>query len=312
MELSILLLKKILSMAVMMLMGYSCIKAKIVKEAHTPLLSALLLYVFAPCLLFNAFVAVEYSREKLEALLLSAVICVFAQLFLIICSWAAGRSPLKADGTEQACMAYTNCGNLLVPLISSLLGMEYVFYLSPFVACVPIACWVHMPRLLTGRSEFEVKRILFNPCILAIEAGVVFFAADMRLPEIVGDAITSVSSSIGSVSMLFTGMLLAGIDLKRAFLNARYLIVSLMKLLLFPFMFIIIIRISGITVNYPDTRALFLTAVMGASAPTATMVLMMANQLGSSSESASAISAMTTVLCIITLPAMVFVFQLLC
>ena len=45
-------------------------------------------------------------------------------------------------------------------------------------------------------------------------------------------------------------------------------LVTMMKLLLFPLMFIIIISISGITVNYPDTRALFLTAVMGASAPT--------------------------------------------
>lgn len=312
MELSILLLKKILSMALMMLMGFTCIKTKVVKEEHIPLLSALLLYVFSPCLLFNSFVAIDYSKEKLTALCLSAVISVTAQLFLIFCSWLAGRSPFRADGTEQACMAYTNCGNLLVPLISSLLGMEYVFYLSPFVACVPIACWTHMPKLLTGKMVFNAKKILLNPCILAIGTGVLFFAADIKLPLIVNDTISGVSSAIGPVSMLFTGMLLAGIDLKSVFLNIRYIAVSMMKLVLFPLLLIVIISLSGLTRFYPGTRDLCLTAVMGASAPTATMVLMMANLLGGRAELASAISAMTTVLCIATLPLMVFIYQVMC
>ena len=57
---------------------------------------------------------------------------------------------------------------------------------------------------------------------------------------------------------------------------------------------------------------MLLVVVMGGAAPTATVVLIMSNLYGGKAELASAISAMTTVMCIITLPLMVYLYQLLC
>ena len=85
-----------------------------------------------------------------------------------------------------------------------------------------------------------------------------------------------------------------------------------MRLLLFPLVLILIIRVTGLSFISGMFREVLMVVVMGGAAPTATVVLMMSNLFGGKAELASAISAMTTVLCIVTLPFIVYIYQLVC
>jgi len=311
MELSLLLFQKIVSMALIMMMGYAVRKADIAKEEQIPLISALLLYILVPCMVFRSFL-MPFTEETFRAFLLAMAGGFLSQLLFILISWLIGKTPFHADGTEQACLAYTNCGNLLIPLINSLLGPEYVFYSVPFLAANTIFAWLHIPAVISGRFQPEWKKIILNPSILSIFAGILFFCLGISLPGILNDTISSISSSIGIFSMLLTGMLMAGIDLGRVFRKPRYYVLSLMRLLLFPMILILIIRLTGLSFHSDMFHEVLMVVVMGGAAPTATVVLMMTNLFGGKAELASAISAMTTVLCIVTLPLIVYVYQLVC
>ncbi|MBQ7173860.1 MAG: AEC family transporter [Lachnospiraceae bacterium] len=311
MELSILLFEKIVSMALIMMMGYAARKAHIAREEQIPLISSLMMYVLIPCMVFRSFL-MPFTTERFHAFLLAMAGGFASQFLFILVAWALGRSSFHADSTEQACLAYTNCGNLLIPLINSLLGPEYVFYSVPFLAANTIFAWLHIPMLISGQFRPEWRKILLNPAILSVFAGILFFCLRIPLPGILSDTIASVSSSIGVFSMLLTGMLMAGIDLRSVFMNVRYLIVSLMRLILFPLILILIIRITGLSFRSDMFREVLMVVVMGGAAPTATVVLVMSNLFGGKAELASAISAMTTLMCIVTLPLMVLVYQVVC
>ncbi|MBQ8934216.1 MAG: AEC family transporter [Lachnospiraceae bacterium] len=311
MELSFLLFQKIISMALIMLMGYAIRKTGTVKDEQTPIISALLLYILVPCMVFNSFLR-PFSQERFQAFVLAMVSMFTAQLIFILLAWLLGKTPLRFDSTEQACIAYTNCGNLLIPLINSMLGPEYVFYSVPFLAANTICAWIHIPALISGEFKPDFRKILLNPAILSIIAGIVFFCFGITLPGIIADTITGVANSVGIVSMLLTGMLMAGIDLKGVFSNPRYLGVSFVRLIMFPMLLVLILALTGLTHRSDMYREVLMVMVMSGAAPTATVVIMMTNLFGGKAELASAISAMTTILCIITLPVVVYFYQLLC
>lgn len=56
----------------------------------------------------------------------------------------------------------------------------------------------------------------------------------IHLPVIVDDTLRAVGSTIGPVSMIVTGMLIAGMNLRDIFTNRRVYAVTFLRLLLVP------------------------------------------------------------------------------
>lgn len=67
MELSILLAEQIFSLLLMVLTGYVVRKLNVVPKSGRKVLASIVLYVSAPCIVFDSF-QIEYSSEKLLAL----------------------------------------------------------------------------------------------------------------------------------------------------------------------------------------------------------------------------------------------------
>ena len=66
--------------------------------------------------------------------------------------------------------------------------------------------------LISGEKKFSLRALLMNVNILAILAGSLLFFLNIRLPEILHNALSSVGDMIGPAAMLIVGMLIA--DLK--------------------------------------------------------------------------------------------------
>ena len=221
MELSLLLLEKILSMALMVLMGFAVVKLGAVKAGQSSLLSALTLYIIVPCMILSAF-QVEWTAERLSGLLLALAAAVILHILYIAVTRLLGDK-FHLDGIERASLIYSNGGNLIVPLVSSVLGEEYVFYCCAFIAFQTILLWIHLPGLLGGGQKVSFKKLLLNPNILAIVAGVCCFLLRVTFPPLIADTIDSVSVTIGPVAMFMIGMLMADTDLKATFTRLKYL-----------------------------------------------------------------------------------------
>ena len=310
MQLSLMLLESILSMALMVLMGFALVKLGAAKAEQSVLLSSLTLYIICPCMILSAF-QVEWSPERLSGLLLALAAAVVLHILYIAATRLLGDK-LKLDGVERASLIYSNGGNLIVPLVTAVLGQEYVFYCCAFIAFQTVLVWVHLPRLLGGRRKTDIRKILLNPNILAIAAGALCFLFRVQFPPLVADTVGAVAGTIGPVAMFMIGMLMAGTDLKAAFTRLRYWGVSLGRLVVYPAAFVLLVAVSRVTAVFPMAKEVLIVTVLAASAPAAVSVAQMADIFGGDAKKAGAINVMSVILCIATMPLIVALYQAVC
>ncbi|MFR6157248.1 MAG: AEC family transporter [Coprococcus sp.] len=82
MELSILLAEQIFSLLLMVLTGYVVRKLNVVPKSGRKVLASIVLYVSAPCIVFDSF-QIEYSSEKLFGLVVGfAAACIALAVFI--------------------------------------------------------------------------------------------------------------------------------------------------------------------------------------------------------------------------------------
>ena len=123
MEISILLIEQIAELFLMILMGYIIVKTGLLKGEDSKVISKIVLYLVIPCVIINAF-QVDYTSEKVKELLLVFAASVLLQVILLAAVWGVGKV-LKLNEVEMTSIYYSNSGNLIVPLVTFILGKEY-------------------------------------------------------------------------------------------------------------------------------------------------------------------------------------------
>ena len=90
MHISILLMEQIIELFIMILMGFIIVKAGIVKDEDSKVLSKIVLYLIIPCVIINAF-QVDYNSKTVRGLLIAFAASVILQLVLLFIISAMGR-----------------------------------------------------------------------------------------------------------------------------------------------------------------------------------------------------------------------------
>ena len=123
------------------------------------------------------------------------------------------------------------------------------------------------------------------------------------------DTLRAVGSTIGPVSMIVTGMLIAGMNLRDIFTNRRVYAVTFLRLLLVPVLALIILKISGLVTWHPQGEKILLVIFLAVITPSASTITQMCQVYGGNSKYSSAINVMTTLLAIVTMPIMVLLYE---
>ena len=233
---------------------------------------------------------------------------VLLQVILLAAVWGAGKV-LKLNEVEATSIYYSNSGNLIVPLVTFILGKEWVLYGCVFMSVQLVFLWTHGKNTISREGKWDWKKIVFNVNMISVFAGVVLFFTKIRLPEIVDQALSSVGSMIGPASMIVTGMLIAEMNLRNIFENVKVYFISFLRLVVIPVISLAILKISGLVNIHPDGKKLLLIVFLAVITPSASTITQMCQVYGNDSKYASAINVMTTLLSIITMPLMVLLYQ---
>ena len=129
MEISILLAQQIAQLFLMIFMGFLIVKAGLLKDEDSKVLSKIVLYLIIPCVILNAF-QVDYTPEMVRGLLVAFAASLLMQVVLLFAVSALGRV-FHLDAVEITSVYYSNSGNLIVPLVTAVLGAEWVLYNGP-------------------------------------------------------------------------------------------------------------------------------------------------------------------------------------
>lgn len=139
--LSIVILRKIVSMFTILAVGVFLVKIRLLKPEDSKVLSKLSLYLIYPCISVAAF-QVQKTPERIKGLLFATIAGTFSLLLMMFITKIIQKL-LKLDAVESASIIYTNCGNLVIPLVSSALGSDWVIYTFGFTIMYRFLVWTH-------------------------------------------------------------------------------------------------------------------------------------------------------------------------
>ncbi len=306
--LSLILAEKILSLFVIMAMGFALVKAGFVKPQDSRVIAMVNLYVISPCMIISSFQVDMTSEVQLGFLTALVGGAVTQGLFLALS--ALLKRPLKLDEVERASLSYSNCGNLIIPLVIMILGQEYVIYCTAYLVVQTILLWSHGKALMRGTRSIDWRQMLLGVNLVSVYIGIFLFITQIRLPDPVQQAMSSVGTMIGPSAMIVTGMIMAGVNFKEALSFKRLPLVTVLRLVAFPLVALAILKFTPLGSIAPNGSTVLLITLLAASAPSASTINQMAQIYNRNSAYASAINVVTILCCIVTMPVMVFLYQL--
>ena len=308
MHIILLLMEQIIQLFLMIFMGFVIVKARLLKSEDSRVLSVIVLYLIVPCVIINAF-QVDYTKDTVQGLLIALAASVLTQIVLLIVISVFGKL-IHLNEVEVASIYYSNSGNLIVQIVTFILGKEWVLYGCVFMSVQLVFIWTHCKKIISREASYDWKKIVLNINMISIVIGVILFFTRIHLPSDINSTLSAVGSMIGPASMIVTGMLFAGMNLKKIFTNKRVYFVSFLRLIVVPVIALILIKYSQLSTFSSNGNKLMLIVFLAIITPSASTVTQMCQVYGNDSQYASAINVVTTLFAIITMPATVMLFQM--
>lgn len=305
---SILLIKQIAQLFLMILMGYILVKSRILKSDDSKSVSVIVLYLVIPCTIINSF-QVDYTPQTRNGLLLAVVAAIFIHIIFFVLTKIFGEL-FKFDSIEKASIIYSNAGNLIIPIVSGILGDEWVLYCCGFMSVQLVFLWTHCKILVSQEKGADIKKILINVNTISIVVGVFLFISGIKLPEIPKNTVEAISKLIAPLSMIVSGMLMADVRLKTIFINKRIYIVSTMRMIIYPIAILIFFKFTQMASFLKDGKTILLVSFLATIAPVASTVTQMAQVYDNDSDYANKINVFTVLVCIFTMPLMVMAYEI--
>ena len=299
--------RKILQLFAVMVIGFLLVKLKLLKTEDSLTLSRVSLYLLLPAAIINSF-QVDLTGDILVGFLFSIAAGIVLHAVLVLTDLAISKF-MKGGAVERASVFYSNAANLIIPIVAFVLGDEWVIYSLGFMMVQLIFIWSHGVSLFEEGSGVKLRKILLNPTILAIGAGLIMMLCRVRLPEFVTDITSSFGSVLGYVGMLIAGITAAKLDIKGTVKNPRLYITSLLRVVAVPVITLLLIKVALIFITLEGADKILLISFLATATPSAATVMQLAQLYDVDGEYSVAINILSTLMSCLTIPLFVILYQ---
>lgn len=223
------------TLLLLLLAGFIAKKVGIINDAVNKKLSELLLMVTSPMLIFTSFL-MEYEEEKLVN---AFYIIALGTVMFIISIFAAEKifftkQPEGKRAVIKSAMVFSNCGFMGFPLVDSIFGQEGVFYASIYLVVFNIVVWTYGVMVFSGKANFNIKKMLLTPAMVAVYLGITVFLFQINIPFPIKNAAQMTGNMTTPLSMIIIGAIIESANLKDALSDIQVYILSIMRLLFMP------------------------------------------------------------------------------
>ena len=303
----LLLLYKIAQLFIVMIVGFALVKMRVVKTDQSVVLSKLALYLLMPSAIINAF-NVKLTSEILGGFALAVGAGIALHIMLLGVDAIFARAA-KGTAVERASVMYSNAGNLIIPIVSFVLGDEWVIYSLGFMSVQLCFIWSQGIRLFERGKKFDLKKVLLNPNIIAIAVGLVVMLSGIALPDFVSEITGSLGGVLGYVGMLIAGMTAAGLDFGKMLKNKRLYLTTAMRTVVCPLISLGVLLLGRLFVHIPYTEEILLISFLATMTPSAATIMQLAQIYDTEVDYSVAINILTTVVACVTMPLFVMLYQ---
>ena len=292
-----------LKLFLLLILGFVLFKCHIFDEYTNKKISALIVNVASPMLIISSIAGVEGSNKSIVFLMIGAGILMYIG-FIILGKIINRIFPFpKKDWPVYECMVvFANTGFMGYPVLLDVFGQEAVFYASLIHMAFNFFVYTYAIMCLTKGDDNEFKlnfKQLLTPGIILIFVGIFIYLFDIQLPSVLMDTINSVGSLTAPLSMMMIGSSLAVYPIKDSFTDWRSYVFAFVRLIIVPFMTMIVCRLLHINPYYAN-----ITIITNAM-PVGSMVLMLATQYNANVKIVTKNIVVSTLLSVITIPIVV-------
>lgn len=227
------------------LLGYVVARLKAVPDNSATVLSKLENNLFVPALVLGTF-AGNFRMEKLSAawqlFAVSFLICFVMMLLAVVVSRCCSKDAYIRKIYTYG-LAFSNfgfMGNAVVNAVFPEMFLDYLIFTMPLWTMIYL--W-GVPCLLIpaeeGKQTLKTRLKSFaNPMFAAMIIGMVIGLCNIQLPAFMTEVITVTGNCMSPVAMILTGITIAKMDVKKVLSIKSMYVVSLVRLILFPLLFI--------------------------------------------------------------------------
>ena len=261
----------------------------------------LVFYIAIPAMIFRA---ISKASFKAQFNLTIILITLFSVLAVFLLSWIAGRAAKIGRsnlGTFIQASVHGNLGYIGFAVVYYHMGHEgfikagiiggFVMILQNLLAVAALVL-NNRDASFNKNSMFFIQKIFGNPVILSSMAGILFSAAEVQVPDIIGRILDILGSLTLPMALLVIG---ASISFKVMRLSIfSVLSTSFFKLVFLPLTGYILFGIYGFSTDQ------YLPGLILLASPTATITYIMAKEMNGNADFAVAAISSSTLISALT------------
>ena len=296
------ILTTILTIVVMIFIGYALKRLNIVEETVAPSLNSVVLYVFLPCMIFKGLYTADLSNIShffyLPVLIIISSCIVLAVSYFILKRFNLDKSIIWAILVP---VALSNTGFMGFPINLGVFGnagfiralfcdlsTSFIFLMLSFILIL----------IYGGTFKKALKKILFFPPLWAFIIALIVSFSGFTLDPLFENIIFYLADGTVPLIMISLGLTLNFNGFKR---NRGILtFASVIKLIIFPLILLIFATVVGLS------GLDFKVNIIEAAMPSAMLSMVIATDYYLDYHLTSDIILVTTVLSLITLPVIMY------
>lgn len=296
--------ESVFSLFIIILVGVYGSKKKIITPEINKGLTDILIKIALPFMIVSSFIF-TYDDTIRTNVLKTFYLSLTAYALMAVFSWLA-LFPVKNDKKIILHFAnvFVNTGYVGFPVLYSIYGAEGVIYGSIFNMFFVVFVWTYGLLLFKGSlNKNEIKKemlsVILNPSILAVFIGIFMMISGIRLPAPIFSSIKSIGNITGPLSMFIIGNILSNVKIKNHFRDWTIYYGITLKLVAIPltiYLFALLLNDYSKAVN----SVIVMTAM-----PASAMTSILAESFDKEKEFAAIIVSATTLLSLITVPALI-------
>lgn len=300
MDLAIITAQQVFILFILILAGYVCGKTGAIKIEYKKPLSDLLIYLVVPAMVINSYMR-EFDKSAfnnlLQAFALSFVMLIAGLIVTMAVTWKMKSSDKSIF--RFACI-FSNAAYMGFPLIRAMFGEEGILYASAFLTVYNILLWTVGYGMVSGKVHLRevIHSIVTCPVIIAVIIGLVIYIGGIgvNIPDVISTPVGNIGDMNTPVSMIITGLTIAGSDMKKLIRNKRLFGIIGLRMFVIPVICFALLYVFNIRGMVP------MVIVVLEACPTAAITTMFAIQFKHNEDLAAGAVVFTTLISIVTLP----------
>lgn len=292
----LIVLGQVLSLFLMIAVGFGLYKVKRINDSGAAQMTDLLLYTVTPCVVINAFNR-PFDPRTARAIAVFAAAGAAVMVFgMAVGTLVYRKGEDNAKAVQRFAAVFSNCGFMGIPLAGAVCGADGTLYASIFVVIFNLFQWSYGLVIMSG-EKLSPRRAFLNPCMVGLAVGLPLFLLPVSLPAFLQHTVGMMADLNSPLAMIVIGTHLAKTDLFSTLKDTRCYGVSLLRLVVQP----VAVMAIALAVPWLDRTQTLTLAVM-CGAPVAASCALFATKYKRDSQLASRLVAMSTVFSLVTLP----------